>query len=256
MRGLWNTVWPMVEELPPKVHSVVITLHPAFSLRGRSAFKPGIKTNIARAARWSIAREGPKRVPEGVFNLTAMPDEVHEARAQCDMAREPWMFDIETPYENHERITEMGILTQGAAFVFPWDEGYSAVMRDAFAGKGVSGGHNVYAFDLPTLANYGVEPGPERKIVDTIVAGSLVWPPFKGSKKARWLALSACVLRVCDGLAFWKKPEWETTRALFQASWPGVPEWLQPRLYCGLDNVYTGKLWRAERALLKAEGML
>src|SRR5206468_1914205 len=69
---------PRVERLPPKLHSIVVTLHPAFALRGKPQFRPMIQTTIARAARWADQEEPPTRPPAEHFNLEASVDEVEE----------------------------------------------------------------------------------------------------------------------------------------------------------------------------------
>lgn len=257
-----ETEFPPVAALPPKVHTIVGTYHPAFALRGKPMFKPMIKTVIARAARWSQGEDGPARVPSGFFNLEASAGEVGEFLAREDAARQPIALDVETPFDNAKQIDICGVATSVGAVVFPWSVEHREVIREFMQRPGVVAGHN-FGFDLRALAAYGIEPARERRVVDTIVAGALLWPPSRTTKKTRWLALSTCVSRVLDGVPFWKgiprngqPPENKWRDALYRATWPLVPEWLHGRLYCGLDCVETSRLWGAQRALLHREAML
>lgn len=258
MRSTHESKWPLVAALPPNAHSFVVTLHPAFAMRGKQAFAPSIRANIGRAVRWAAKPAGPVRPPEEWFHLTPEPGEVEAALRQADEAREPWALDVETPHDNHHFITTLGVATGRGVWAFPWGGRFRDVVRDALARPGVVVGHN-FAFDLDALAAYGIQPADRtgRACVDTIVAAARLEPPFEGSDKARWLALASCVKRMLDGVAFWKKPEWATTRAIYKVNWPRLcEEWMLERLYCGLDNFYTRLLWKVQRQLLAAENML
>lgn len=260
IRKVGSSIVPTIP-LPPQLHSIIITLHPAFALHGKPQFRPFIKSVLGRASRWALAEDGPTRPHDGI-NLTPTVDETDRLLMDADLAGAPVVIDVETPMDNGSHIDLCGVSAGGRVHVFPWTTEHQHLIRDWARQPGVMVGHNI-SFDLKALAAYGIRPGPKRKVVDTIVAGALLWPPNKEVKKTRWLALSTCVMRVLDGVGYWKtvprknKPPILTFRdAMYRASWPMLAEWQYPRLYCALDCLYTGRLWAAQRQLLQTEQML
>jgi DNA polymerase I-like protein with 3'-5' exonuclease and polymerase domains len=186
--------------------------------------------------------------------------EVREAIANVPLVS----VDIETPYDNHTHIFMVGLgISPTEAYVVPWEDEFidvvAELLRDA---KRIKVGHN-FAFDCAAFRANGIqEKGPNY---DTLQAAALIWPPMPRSKantyagkaklKAKFYDLASCVLRVCDGPAYWKQPGTQTTDGFYAAAFPGIREELRDRLYCALDVIYTFQLWQAEEALLRQQGM-
>lgn len=243
--------------LPPRVHSVVVTLHPAFTLRGKPRFKRWVKTVIGRAGRWSNKSAGPERREEARFNLMPMPEQVAELVEEARRSRLPLEVDVETPEEEQRRILLCGVgLQSGMTLVFPWGGDYAKVMGDWFAWPGVTLGHN-FLYDLRAFSAYGIRPGPKHVIADTMVACARLHPVDDEVREFRWLSLGACMARHLDGRVYHKKPQRGCQRAIYGAHYPGaVGGGLLDRIYCGRDCEETGRLWEPVRDELKRESML
>jgi DNA polymerase I-like protein with 3'-5' exonuclease and polymerase domains len=236
--------------LPPNVHTVTTSLHPAFSLRaGAPQYLPMIHTATARAARWAMSGTGPTRD----FDIKVDPviDDAVARLADCDVVS----IDVETPKGNPTTITTVGVgYGERHAFVWPWRPEVQEFIADLLGDPArVKVGHN-FAYDTKAFHAYGIDIAPP--ILDTIQAAALVWPPFAEVKERPWLRLALCVTRIADGVPYWKEPERPEARVLYRCLFPGAPDWQHPLLYCGLDCVYTWRLWKALRATLDAEGML
>ena len=214
---------------------------------------PDIKRVIARA-KMGVTLDRPSRLL-----LASDAEEVARSLEGCEKVS----LDVETPRDNHERIVLVGIAPlQPWAFdaaCLPWGADAAFLTKSLMEdGRLVKVGHN-FAFDQRAFRANGIEP--EYPVYDTIQAAARLWPPQPRSKQAagkgdvRWLALAACVMRACEGVAYWKEPDRGETRAFYEAAWPDVPAWQHARLYCALDAYYTGKLWQVEEALLKRWGM-
>lgn len=229
------------------------TLHPAFALRGMPQFLPDIKRVLARA-KAGVQLDRPARLL-----LASDAEEVARSLDGCKAVA----LDVETPRDDHDRIVLVGIAPlqpwRFDAACLPWGEDAAFLAKSLMEdGKLVKVGHN-FAFDQRAFRANGIEPA--YPVYDTIQAAARLWPPQPRSKQSagkgdvRWLALAACVMRACEGVAYWKEPDRAETRAFYEAAWPDVPAWQHARLYCALDAYYTGKLWQVEEALLKRWGM-
>lgn len=238
--------------LPEAVHTVCPTLHPAFAMRGMPQMFGPIYTAIRRAREWSRAAEGPKR--DWKFILTPTVDEVREYLN----TRSRWgvmAVDIETPRDHPTQIDLVGVgIEPYTACVFPWTPEYAEVLRPALADPEVEKvGHN-FAYDqYAFMANDCDVAWP---IWDTIDAEAILRPPFKEAKKRRWLALSTVTTGYYNMFPYWKEWEDPVIRAFYRTAFPHVPEWLHPRLYCGVDVIATRLVEAAQRQALTARGML
>jgi DNA polymerase I-like protein with 3'-5' exonuclease and polymerase domains len=237
--------------LPDSVESVVASLHPAFAMRGMPQFRDEIRRAIRRAANWSRG--------EGKFRRPRVRFPASDDFADAIRGSGPLAIDVETDGLS-DRITICGVapLHTDMAYVVPWEADYISIMKEVLESKRVKIGHN-FSFDMKAFRAYGIEP--QWPVVDTIQAASLVWPPQSRSRQGdgggdvRWLGLAQCVLRVVDGVPFWKQPGTDAAKAIYRASWPEVPDWQHGWLYCGLDAFYDGLLWLAEQQLLKEMGL-
>jgi hypothetical protein len=262
---------PVVEALPPKLHTLTACYHPAFTMHGGiPQFRPMLQATIQRAERASRMEEtAAVRPPASVFNLWAFPAAVEAALAEADRLNLPVAFDV----EGYEQITIAGCRVGGQVLVWEWNARMASIIREWMARPGVVVGHN-FLSDLSKLAQYGITPGKRRVVVDTIVAEALLRPSPKASKddeegaQRKWFALPTCVTYRVPGSAYWKeavasptgrpdKAKWRwATLAAYRATWPMIgPEW-QEALHNGLDNWWTGELWKVQRALLERRGML
>lgn len=236
--------------LPPTLHTVVTTMHPAFAMRvGLPQLKPSITLTTARARRWSERSEGPHRAWS--FSLEPSPDDLI-AYLDTD---EPVAIDVETPRDDHRKIDIAGFGARpGHAMVVPWTEPFIEIARDFMGREGVwKIGHN-FAFDRAAFAAYDIEVAPP--VWDTIQAAALLNPPFREASKHRWLNLPTCAMRLLDGIFNWKDAERPAVRAMYRAAFPGVPEWQHARLYNGIDVAVTRLLKGAQEVVLREEGML
>lgn len=246
-----------VADLPPSVHSVTVTLHPAFAVRGKPRFKRWIQTVIGRAARRSGASVGPPRLPESAFALMPSPEMVEGLVAFAGAHGLPLEMDVETPEKEPKRILLCGVGVEGSArMVFPWGAEYAAIVKRWLEGPGVTLGHN-FLYDLRAFAAYGIRPGPRHVIADTMVACARLHPVDDEVRDFRWMSLGACMARHLDGRAYHKQPGRSCQAALYRAHYPALVEaGLLDRLYCGRDCEGTGALWGAAREELKREGIL
>jgi len=243
----------LVDAIPPNVKTVVCSLHPAYAMRGMPQFRPVIGTAIKRAQRWSESGRTPQRFSD--FYLQPTVDAFDDFMSHLDDAS----IDVETLRSTGE-ITVCGVSNDTTAYVVPWFGDYIEVVRKYLASDKEKTGHN-FVFDKMAFWRYELDTNP--KVWNTIDAGALLWPQQKertstGKKRAgaKWLSLASCVLRVCDGVAYWKRPDLPDTAVTYAASYPTIDPSLYEAVYCGLDCLYTMKLKRAEEALLLREGML
>lgn len=253
----------VVRHLPPSIRTIVATYHPAFAMHGKPQFKPWIKTVIGRAAAWCNRGGSPGRPPEECFDLEATPGALEQAVISADSQGIAVSFDIENRRDDVTAITLVGVCVGRSVFVCRWSAALAAALRRLFARRGIFVGHNL-AHDYKGLAAHEVGPGCKDKTqrtrlsVDTMIGASLLWPPFEGSKQARWLSLAGTCSKLLDGYAYHKQHENPAQRAWMRAAWPGVPDFLHPQLYNGLDVWYNGApgIWPPMRGLLKQRGML
>lgn len=223
-------------------------------MRGNPQFRNEIRRTILRAANAARGNVTLRR-PDVVFPT---PDALDDALDGCRAIA----IDVETAgLDRPTDITIVGLAPLGSrvTYAVPWAGEYREIIASILQSDRVLKiGHN-FAFDMRAFRAYGIEP--EWPVYDTIQAGALLWPPRPRRKadgqmgSIRWLALAACVLRCVDGVAMWKRPATEAAKALYGATWPEVPPWRHPFLYCALDAYYTGLLWLAEQELLGQAGM-
>lgn len=263
---------PIVECLPPKVHTVTAMYHPAFTMHGGiPQFRPMLARAARRAAMASRLERAPERPDGRWFDLMPEPRQVRERLEWADSVGEPVAFDVETDSETGESISIAGVRTGREVSVFRWVPAFIEVVREWLARPGVVVGHNLL-FDLYALSAYGLGPGTERpefrrKVwVDTIVAESQLRPAIGEAEKRKWFALPTCVMDAIPGVAYWKeamphpnpkknKNRWATL-ATYRATWPDIPPELSIELYNALDNWWSRELWRVRRAELERAGML
>src|SRR5213593_940613 len=239
-----------VPALPPTLHTISVTLHPAYAMRaGLPQLRPSITLAVARALRWAGRPAGPAR--DWTFNLEPTPDDL---AAYLD-TREPVAVDVETPHDDFECIELCGFSARdGHAMVVEWREPYIEITR-AFLGRGdVRKVLHNGAFDRKAFAAYGIKVAPP--VWDTIQAAALLHPPFRGAEKHRWLNLFTCAARLIDGLPNWKDTERSETRALYRAAYPRVPNFMHPKLYNAADVIVTRRLRDAQEIVLREEGMI
>lgn len=244
-----RTLGAIALPIPASVHTIVASLHPAFAMRlGVPQLKPSIVTAVARAKRWSERPGGPTR--DWTFSLEPSVDDF---AAYLDVTGKV-ILDIETDRDDHTSIQLVGVSARdGHAMVIPWSLEVAEVLLEAMQRTDmIKIGHN-FAFDRKGFAAHGIEVAPPTR--DTIQAAALLHPVFKGAERMRWLNLPTCAIRLIDGIPNWKDPERPETRAWFRAAFPRVPEWLHPRLYCGVDCVVTRMLEGAQEDALMLEGM-
>lgn len=246
----------MVDALPAKVHSVVTSLHPAFTTRGLQRFQPMVKTAIVRANNWSMAEEGPKRPT--ILSIHLWP-----TRAEwVDFLDRPGPFtvDVETGMDA-SHITMASVTRFGLTLVARLEPEYRAALRRAMESKGVKVGHNI-GYDASAFALNGFEV--EGPLWDTIDMSALLWPPPRRKEDetsrrkqvgAKWLSLAMCALRVIDGITYWKQPTDTFVRAIYRASYPWVDDNDLEGWYCGLDGRHTEQLSDACEELLHRAGM-
>lgn len=208
-----------------------------------------ITTAALRAQRWATLEAGPVRD----FDIHVDPPIEEAARAISD-AR-VIAVDVETPMDQPTVITIVGVATsEREAFVWPWRDDIIPFVSEVLADtRLIKAGHN-FGYDSRAFHAYGVEIA--WPVVDTIQAGALLWPPFAEAKDRPWLRLPLCVTRIADGVPYWKDPGDAATAALYRSMFPAAADWQHPLLYCGLDCIFTWRLWAAQRELLAKDGML
>jgi len=229
-------------------------------MKGMPQFRDEIRRVIRRAANWSRGTGTAPRRPDVRFPT---PEQLEAALAGSKCVS----IDVETASDGHggydqEKITICGIAPRelNRAYVVPWTDEYIGIITDVLQSREIlKVGHN-FAYDMRAFRAYGIEPA--WPVVDTIQAGALLWPPqprsraVSGAGDVRWLALAACVLRVVDGVPYWKEPSTPAARAIYRTAWPDIPDHLHGMLYCALDAYYTGLLWEAEAELLTEQQMM
>lgn len=229
---------------PAKTHTITVTVHPAFALRGQPRFKVEILTNIRRA--WNAANmpSPPPRASRYTINFTYQPS---------DLANIPEEFitDVET-LEPSNRI-DVACVTEGPykVHVFDWTPGFKNAMEALLISPGKTKvGHN-FSFDIQAFMDDGISPvGPFR---DTIVAAARIWPPMPQKRLAeiaakdkipvKWLSLDRVVLRCLPWWAYWKRPETRATRAFYRAAFPEIHPGNYKKLYNGLDGLGNHQAW-------------
>lgn len=238
-----------VPALPPSIHTVVFTLHPAHAMRaGIPQLKPTITLSVLRAKRWAERTAGLSM--DWHFDLDLTPDDLAEYLAGVTSAA----VDVETDHEDHSKIVLCGASARdGHAVSTPWTPDFIEVWREFLSRPGVVKWLHNSPFDRKAFAAWGVEVVPPVR--DTIQMAALLHPPFKGAERMRWLNLPSCSMRMIDGLANWKDTEKPETRAYFRAMFPHVPEFLHSRLYNGIDCIVTRMLAQIQEETLKMEGM-
>lgn len=231
-----------------RIRMVSVSLHPAAAMRGMGQFKKPIAEVLARSARWNQRADLPPRVFDLALDLS--PDEIAERLAKIP-PRSVVAVDIETPRDNATNVLLVGISDgDGRAFVFD-PRGNETALREFLARRDVlKVGHNIgydrrglRAIGCPLLAPF----------VDTMEAQARLTPPFKGSKKRRWMALASCVLRAFDGWTYWKEADLPSMRAWYRVN--GVPGHLVERAYCGFDVIWTRRLWLWQAEQLRRMGL-
>lgn len=253
LRGLTDpsTLLP----LPPQIHTIAVSLHPAFALHGNLQFRTEIVQAIARAHRWSEKESGPTRPSMDLFDLTCQLDDLLRALEQTTTV----CIDVETPKDG-PGIDLCGFgVPDGRVWVGGWCRDLAEVIQMLMDSNKVIVGHNLL-FDLRRFLEMGVKVTSRPIIADTIAGGALLWPPQPQSKKKgkggpSRLSLAACTLRLLDGHFNWKDPGSPETQALYRANWK-VRDWQLPRLYNALDVWGNLKMWWPMRELLRREGML
>jgi len=245
--------------LPPNVHSVSCSLHPAFAMRGLRQYMASIITGMVRAKNWS-ERDWEPGIRAHNINPSPTLAEVQDHIARAGSG--PFSVDIETPMHKETEILMVGISgLPGEAVVVPWQYPFTEVVKELMEdATKVKVGHN-FAYDLNAFYANGIKPA--GKLYDTIHMGALLWPPIQRKKKKgkrnmmsmKTLDLASCVLRVLDGRFYWKEPDKNATKALLSAAYPSVQSWLHPYLYCGIDCVETRYLFAVSGELLRREGM-
>lgn len=255
LRGFHSGEPTLVPVLPPFVHTVVCSLHPAYAMRGMPQFKPGISTVIRRARNWSLSDKQSERYGQEAFTLQPT---VSEFAAFCENIIEA-SIDVETSRKTGE-ILMCGVASDTHVMVVPWTGEYIAIVGKLLQSSKLKIGHN-FVFDEMAFNRYGLDTAPP--VWNTIDAGALLWPPNKertstGKRRAgaKWLSLASCVLRACDGVPYWKRVDLPDTAVTYSASYPWCEPGLYEALYCGLDCLYTMKLKVTQAALLEREGML
>lgn len=239
----------MIVPLPPNVRHVILSLHPAFAMRGMPQAMPEIEAAIGRVRDPYL----PNRRPAFLFYLDPTPQQLTAALSAAP-ASHALAIDVETREEDSTAITICGVSVAWAgAFVFPWTDPFIDIIAEQLAsGRRIVSGHNL-AFDRKALARYAAEPAA-GKTWDTIQAEALLYPPFREAKKRRWMSLAHAVMRRFP-IPYWK--DWQTAagKALLRAWFPGVPEWLLERLYCGVDVATTWMLRSRQDEELERTGM-
>lgn len=253
LRGLADP--SILVPLPPQVHSLAVTLHPAFALHGNLQFKSEIIQAIARAHRWSEREAGPTRPARELFDLSCQMDDLLRALEQATTVA----IDVETPRDG-PGIDLCGFgVPDGRVWVAGWCRDVAEVVQMLMDSNKVIVGHNLL-FDLRRFMEMGIKVTNKPIIADTIAGGALLWPPQPQSKKKgkggpNRLSLAACTLRLLDGCFNWKDPSSLETQSLYHTNWK-VRDWQIPRLYNALDVWHNLKMWWPMRELLRQENML
>jgi len=240
--------------LPQNAHTVVVTLHPAFAMRGQHRLKVEILANIARAV---ATANSPAPVPrEQRQRIIFDPDPIGFAYGAYNTA----ILDIETPDDDSEKIEVCGVSGQpNEAHVFDWKPDYASKVGGILTSKQIlKVGHN-FSFDTAAFKANGLEI--VFPVADTIIAAARIWPPTAQKKlnevaakdkiPIKWLSLDRVALRLLSDVVYWKRPESRATQAFYKVAFPSVSYWKYRKLYCGLDCIYTHRVWRAERELLQ-----
>lgn len=259
--------------LPPKCHTVVLSLHPAAAMRGARWMLSTLRAIMARGREWAGKEYGPGHVLgyrpildgsydrlDGLsFHFNPHPDLLMDALEKADG---PTAIDIETPRKDSNNILMVGAApTATSAYVCEWREPYCSLYKAYLedAGK-VCVGHNFY-YDAKAFYNNGIKV--RAKVYDTITMGSCLWPPrgerkLKGEAKQKkevkvqWLGLQLSVLRCFNGIAPWKSLEERWIQNFYQAAFGHrFSSWQFPFLYNGLDCLYTRQLLEAEREMME-----
>jgi uracil-DNA glycosylase family 4 len=244
-------------KLPPGVHTVVATLHPAFALRGQQRFMVEILTNISRAvAAANTGAPKPRAARQTIyFNPTL----------EMTLGAET-VIDIETP-ENNPNFIELVCFTETPTqvSVFDWDFRVKAKAAEVFANKAIKKiGHN-FGYDLSAFIANGIEIKQQGDLVDTIIAAARIWPPTPQKKlneqaakekiPVRWLSLDRVIARLLPDWVYHKRPESRATRAFYQAAFPKVPSSQYRMLYNGLDGIGNHRAWVEIKQLLQRLGL-
>jgi len=241
--------------LPPSVHSLSCSLHPAFALRGFPQFLPHIYTSIGRAVYWSRSPDPPRRA----YDLTLLDDQKKLTEVCCGASPgDVIAVDVETPEGKPTHIDICSLAwssTEGLCFT--WNLTNQSIVRSLLENPSViKVGHN-FGYDIRAFEAQGIRvQGP---CMDTMDMCSLLWPQpttkTEGGAGFPWHSLSTCALRVIEDFAYWKRPDTPATRAFYRAAFPRVDGWKHARLYCTLDSLVTKRLFHVTREMLKLQEM-
>jgi uracil-DNA glycosylase family 4 len=244
--------------LPPNIHTIGCTFHPAFALRGNPQFKGEILVAIGRAWQASQASSSPCVRPEAAsIALGGDYEEVARAIGKWDR----YCIDIETSRDG-SRIDLFGWgFPDGTQVSASWGSDVLELAKSSLRAGKVVIGHNLL-FDLRRLYEAGCRL--DATFVDTIAGAALLHPPPTQSAKKEGkvsvgpsrLSLGACAVRYVPFAVNWKQPSDPYTQALYRASWSSVPQWQWPMLYNSLDCHYNLKMWWPMRELLQRGRML
>lgn len=243
-------------ELPPRVHTVVCSFHPAYAMHGFPQAWPLIYRAITRARMWSLREAGPLR--NFKKNLTPSVEDFERIiPGTDDPVQKLWLIDIETPMDNPNWIKMIGIAyAPDEVMVIPPTGRYLELFRRAMAMRGITkAGHN-WNFDHRAFLVNGIPIADP--IINTIEVESILRPPFKESSERAWLNLATTCQYHLDDWPFHKElndPDLgKFTRAFYRAAFPGVPDGLMEQLYCSCDCVGNRRALSMQIPALKQMG--
>lgn len=235
-------------ELPPQVHSVVCTFHPAYAMRGLPQAWGLIYRAIQKAKQWSQREAGPER--DFRLNLNPMPRDLAEMFSGTALLG----IDLETPRDDHTKIRMVGVAPDDrTALVFGWREPFIEIFKKGVRLPGIGKvGHN-FAFDRKALAANGVNLA--EPCYCTMQREALLRPSFRESSKRRWLALSTCAQHWLNDWPYHKESDDPLTQVAYSSMLPDVASYLYEEAYCGLDAIAARRLATAQEPELEKQGM-
>jgi hypothetical protein len=235
--------------LPPKLHTVIASLHPAAAMRGSRQYMPTIKQMIARA--YMLSQENSCPVGDRLSGLTINIDPtLSDFQYITRHKSKPLSIDIETPDETSTRILCVAVADSPTnTIVFRWREPFITAMKELLEdserhvlGQNFSFDRNCFVRNL-----WNGDPRPfKARVYDAMTLSVLKWPVVpnrkagevgKKSFKIPFHGLALCRMRLNDREGYWKGPYEQYGKAFYRVLTRGMAidmeDWLL--LYCGLD---------------------
>lgn len=227
--------------IPVSVRTITVGLHPSFGVQGRPALKPLIRGVIQRGLRAEPA-SGPESVEVAVGDAEM---------AAFLGANAVLGLDVETDAERN--VTIVGLSNGRQTKVTSATRALlTALVRWLNEPKHSVVGHNLN-FDLDCAMVLGAKP--RAQIIDTMDMASIVHPGLDGMP---WHSLQTCALRYIEGICAWKPRryrktgehliDWRYAHAIYRAMRPDLPTWLYEQFYCGLDVLWSWRMWMGGEA--------